>query len=126
VVRAAEAGAAISEHVLEKAHLVIRAHRESVRRAIEAGVRIAFGTDTGVTPHGQNLDELALLVECGLTPAQALRAATREAAQLLGTTDLGTVEPGKIADLVLVDGDLSEVDTLAERVRAVYQGGVEV
>ncbi|GAA0924957.1 amidohydrolase family protein [Virgisporangium ochraceum] len=126
VVRAAEAGAAISEHVLEKAHLVIRAHRESVRRAIEAGVRIAFGTDTGVTPHGRNLDELALLVECGLTPAQALRAATREAAQLLGTTDLGTVEPGKIADLVLVDGDLSEVDTLAERVRAVYQGGVEV
>lgn len=124
VLAAAEAGAAVAGHVVEKARMVIDVHRESVRRAVAAGVRVAFGTDTGVTEHGRNLDELPLLVECGLTPAEALRAATGSAARLLGVDgELGSLEPGKRADLVLVDGDPLDVGTLAERIAAVYQDG---
>jgi imidazolonepropionase-like amidohydrolase len=127
VLDAAAKGAAIAENVLDKARMVVEIHRQSVRKAIAAGVRIAFGTDTGVTPHGQNLDELPLLVECGMTPEQALHSATMEAARLLEVdADLGSVEEGKLADLVLVDGDLSEVDTLASRIRTVYQAGKKV
>lgn len=127
VLAAAESGASLGEHIIEKAHMVIQAQRESVRRAIAAGVRIAFGTDSGVTPHGRNLDELPLLVECGLTPAQALHTATLSAAQLLGVDrDLGSIEVGKVADLVLVDGDPLGVDTLADRISAVYQAGALV
>lgn len=86
----------------------------SIRRAIRAGVKIAFGTDSGVYPHGENADEFRLLVEAGMTPAAALLAATREAATLLGKLDeLGTVEPGKLADLVAVRGDpLADVGIL--------------
>jgi imidazolonepropionase-like amidohydrolase len=81
-------------------------HTESVRRAIEAGVRIAMGTDSGVGPHGNNLDELRLMVDCGMTPTAALQAATASAAQLCGLDDrLGTIEVGKLADLTLVAGD---------------------
>jgi imidazolonepropionase-like amidohydrolase len=124
VLAAAEAGAPLGEHVIEKAHMIIEAQRESVRRAIAAGVRIAFGTDSGVTPHGRNLDELPLMVECGLTPAQALHTATLSAAQLLGVDrDLGSIEVGKVADLVLVDGDPLQVNTLSDRIGPVYQAG---
>jgi imidazolonepropionase-like amidohydrolase len=84
-----------------------------------------MGTDSGVTPHGENLRELALMVEGGMTPMQALEATTRSAAELMGLQDeLGTLEPGKRADLVVVDGDPLEVGTLAERVTAVYLDGV--
>jgi imidazolonepropionase-like amidohydrolase len=76
------------------------------RRAVAAGVKIAFGTDAGVFPHGENAKEFVYLVEGGLTPMQAIQAATREAARLLGQeADLGTVEPGKLADLVATPGD---------------------
>jgi imidazolonepropionase-like amidohydrolase len=86
-----------------------------------------MGTDSGVTPHGQNLRELGLMVEGGMTPMQAIEATTRSAAELLGVADeLGTLEPGKRADLVLVDGDPLDVGTLADRVRAVYQDGIRV
>ena len=115
---------AISPTVVEKAKMVSQAHAESARRAIAAGVRVAMGTDSGVTPHGRNLEELALLVEAGMTPAQALHAATLSAAELMGLQDeLGTIEPGKRADLVIVDGDALEVTTLADRVLQVYQDG---
>jgi imidazolonepropionase-like amidohydrolase len=124
VVAAAESGARFGTHIVEKAHMIIEAQRESVRRAIKAGVRIAFGTDSGVTPHGRNLDELALMVDCGMTPAQALHAATLSAARLLGIDhDLGSIEVGKLADLVLVSGDPLQVDTLADRIGPVYQAG---
>jgi imidazolonepropionase-like amidohydrolase len=127
VLEAAAAGAGLGSHVVEKARMVVDTHRESMRRAVAAGVRIAFGTDTGVTRHGRNLEELALMVECGMTPAAALHAATLSAARLLGMdADLGSVEPGKLADLTIVDGDPFEVDTLAKRVHAVYQGGERV
>lgn len=89
--------------------------QQSIRRAIRAGVPIAFGTDAGVFPHGTNADEFRLLVEAGMTPQQAILSATREAANLLGAPDLGAVEPGKLADIVAVRGDpLRDVELLKE------------
>ena len=86
-----------------------------------------MGTDSGVTPHGRNLRELALMVEGGMTPAAALEATTRSAAQLMGLdADLGTIEPGKIADLVVVDGDPYEFATLGDRVEQVWKAGARV
>lgn len=124
VFAAAEAGAPIPEHILAKARMVADAHAASARRAIAAGVKVAMGTDSGVTPHGRNLEELALLVEAGMTPAQALHSATGAAAELLGVaSELGTIAPGKRADLVLVAGDPLAVDTLDNRIRQVYQDG---
>ena len=124
VLDAAAGGVQFPDAVLAKATMVLDDHTESVRRAIAAGVTIAMGTDSGVGPHGDNLRELALLVDCGMTPAQALHAATQSAAELLDLADdLGTVEPGKRADLVVVDGDALEVGTLRDRIRAVYQDG---
>ncbi|MBM3696721.1 MAG: amidohydrolase family protein, partial [Actinobacteria bacterium] len=96
----------------------------SFRRAVAAGVRIAMGTDSGVTPHGRNLEELALMEQGGMTPEQVLVATTRTAAELMGLEgDSGTLEPGKRADLVVVDGDPLALDGLADRVAAVYQQG---
>ncbi|HEV2150601.1 MAG TPA: amidohydrolase family protein [Longimicrobiaceae bacterium] len=98
--------------------------QESVRRAIRAGVPIAFGTDAGVFPHGTNADEFRLLVDAGMTPMQAILAATREAAKLLGVADLGTVAPGKLADVVAVRGDpLRDVEAL-KQVGFVMKDGV--
>ena len=89
-----------------------------------AGVRVAMGTDSGVGAHGDNLGEIALMVQCGMTPAAALHATTGSAAELLGVAgELGTVRPGKRADLVVVDGSPLDVETLRNRVRAVYQDG---
>ena len=124
VIDAAEAGVAFSPGVLEKALRFVEIHREAVRRAIEAGVRIAMGTDSGVTPHGQNLRELELMAELGMSPRAVLEATTRSAAQLLGVDDeLGTIEPGKIADLVLVRGDAYAFGSLADRIDGVWLGG---
>jgi imidazolonepropionase-like amidohydrolase len=123
----ADAGVPYPQAVLEKAKMVLDVHTESVRRAVEAGVTIAMGTDSGVGPHGDNLRELALLVECGMTPVQALHAATGSAAELLDVADdRGTIAPGLRADLLVVDGDALDVGTLRDRVRGVYQDGVLV
>jgi len=127
VFAAAEAGVPIPEHVLAKARMVAEAHTDSARRAVAAGVKVAMGTDSGVTPHGQNLQELPLLEAAGLSPAQVLHSATRSAAQLLGMAEeLGTIEPGKRADLVVLDGDPYDLATLTDRIRLVYQDGVLV
>ncbi|HKB89515.1 MAG TPA: amidohydrolase family protein, partial [Opitutaceae bacterium] len=75
-------------------------------RAYKAGVKIAFGTDTGVSPHGQNAQEFVYMVEAGMPPIKALQAATIDAARLLGADkNLGSVEAGKFADIVAVSGD---------------------
>jgi imidazolonepropionase-like amidohydrolase len=125
VIDAADAGASIPEASVAKAREVVETHAASFAKAVAAGVKVAMGTDSGVTPHGENLRELALMVEGGMTPMQALEATTRSAAELMGLQDeLGTLEPGKRADLVVVDGDPLEVGTLAERVTAVYKDGV--
>src|SRR5918995_214225 len=127
VLALAAAGVPYPDAVLAKARMVLEVHAESVRRAVDAGVTIAMGTDSGVGPHGDNLQELALLAECGMTPAQALHAATGSATELLDVAgDRGTVAPGQRADLVVVDGDALELDTLRQRIRAVYQDGHQV
>lgn len=90
--------------------------RERIALAIERGVTIALGTDSGVCPHGRNLEELGHLTDLGLSPVQALQAGTRNAAELLGLADvLGTLEPGKHADLVVCAGDpLTDISCLAD------------
>jgi imidazolonepropionase-like amidohydrolase len=114
----------VPDYAIEKTKLVIEAHRDSISRAIGAGVKVAMGTDSGVLPHGQNLRELVEMAACGMSPLEALVASTRTAAELLGVLDdRGTVEPGKRADLVVVDGDPLDLPGLPDRVAAVYQDG---
>jgi len=98
--------------------------KSNIKHAIEAGVKIALGTDAAVYPHGLNAHEFAVMVKLGLTPLQAIQAATINDADLLGWSDkVGTLEPGKWADVVAVDGDpLADVTTL-ERVKFVMKGG---
>ncbi len=115
-------GAGMPPHVLQKSRMVAEAHLDSFRRALRAGVTLAAGTDAG-TPgnhHGQNAQELRLMVEQGLAPAQAIRAATADAAALLGLGDeTGRLAPGFAADLLLVAGDpLAEI-ALLERPEAI-------
>lgn len=100
---------------------------KSLRRAHAAGVKIAFGTDAGVSKHGRNADEFVLMVEHGMSAAEAIRAATTNAAELLGLSDLiGSLEPGKQADLIAVDGDpLADVRALG-RIAFVMRGGREI
>ncbi|MEV5534294.1 metal-dependent hydrolase family protein [Streptomyces prunicolor] len=124
VIRAAEAGVGIPDAMVRKAKEVTEAHANSVRRAAEAGVRIAMGTDSGIGPHGTNLDELPLMQACGMTPAEVLAATTSSAARLLGYDDLGTVEPGRRADLVLVEGNAYDLAELASNVTEVWKDGV--
>jgi imidazolonepropionase-like amidohydrolase len=90
--------------------------KENIARAIQARVRIALGTDAAVGPHGRNLRELAHLVELGMTPMDAIVAGTRTSAQLLGVQDrLGTIETGKLADIVICDGDpLADIGILGD------------
>ena len=127
VIDAAAAGVPLPPAVVDKANRVVEIHRSAFRRAVEAGVRIAMGTDSGVTPHGRNLRELALMVDGGMTPLAALEATTRSAAQLLGVDgQLGTIEAGKIADLVAVSGDITDVSTLSDRVEQVWKAGAQV
>jgi imidazolonepropionase-like amidohydrolase len=94
-------------------------------KAYQADVKIAFGTDTGVSPHGENAREFELMVECGMPPMEAIQAATMEAAKLLRVEDrLGSVEKGKIADLVAVkDNPLTNISTMKD-VRFVMKDGV--
>jgi imidazolonepropionase-like amidohydrolase len=124
VLKAAAAGMAIPEASLAKAREVIDIHWDSFRRAVAAGVKVAMGTDSGVTPHGRNLEELALMEQAGMPPWQVLLAATRTAAELMGLErDSGTIETGKRADLVVIDGDPLVLEGMADRVVAVYQRG---
>jgi imidazolonepropionase-like amidohydrolase len=124
VLAAAAAGVPIPEASRRKAAEVAEAHADSFRRAVDAGVKVALGTDSGVTPHGRNLAELELMAKGGMSPAVALAAATSSAAELLGVAgELGTLEPGKRADVVVVDGDPFELATIGDRVAAVVQDG---
>lgn len=117
----------IPEPMVQKAQETIRRHAAAFRAAVEAGVEIGMGTDSGVGDHGHNGREMALMVENGMTPMQALEAATRTPARILGLVDrLGTLEPGKLADLVAVRGDpLAEIALFNDprRVELVVKGG---
>lgn len=127
VIEAADRGADLPEAIVAKARAVVDDHRESIRRAIAAGVTIAMGTDSGVTPHGRNLEELDQMVQLGMSPVQALTAATGTAARLMGIADeVGTLEPGKRADLAVFAGQAGadlDLAGLRSRVAAVYQDG---
>jgi imidazolonepropionase-like amidohydrolase len=99
--------------------------QDTFAKAVKAGVKIAFGTDQGVAPHGDNALEFVYMVEGGMSPADALRAATIEAARVLGLeAELGTVEPGKRADLVAVPGDPISDIRATTKVSFVMKGGV--
>jgi len=127
VLDAAERGAQIPEASLQKAREVIEIHRESIGKAISAGVKVAMGTDSGVTPHGENLKELPIMEELGMTPARVLAATTSVAAELMGLqNELGTLAAGRRADVVVVDGDPFDLKTLTERIEAVYKDGRRV
>jgi imidazolonepropionase-like amidohydrolase len=127
VLDAVAAGVQLPPEVVEKAEQVLDVHRRAFRTAVQAGVRIAMGTDSGITPHGRNLRELELMVEGGMSPAAALVATTRSAAELMGVADLlGTLEVGKLADIVVVDGDPYAFADLAGRVREVWKAGARV
>jgi len=127
VLDAVAAGISLPPVMVDKARMVMDIHRDAFRRAVEAGVRIAMGTDSGVTPHGRNLRELELMAAGGMRPGAVLEATTRSAAQLMGLdADLGTIEEGKLADLVVVDGDPYDFRDLGDRVEQVWQAGARV
>jgi imidazolonepropionase-like amidohydrolase len=113
-----------SPDVLRKNDETTRGQRAGFVRCVEAGVRLAFGTDSGVYPHGMNARQFATMVEHGMTPMQAIASATVVAAELIGWEDrVGAIEPGRLADLIAVEGaPLDRVDALTD-VAVVIKGG---
>jgi imidazolonepropionase-like amidohydrolase len=117
VIRRAEKDpSSVPPYAVRKAREVMAAHQASFGMAVERGVRIAMGTDTGVGPHGSNAEELERMVLAGLSPMAAIMAATRTAAECVGLGQLtGTLEAGKRADLIAVDGDpLDQIGVLQD------------
>jgi imidazolonepropionase-like amidohydrolase len=117
-----------SDEVLRKTELTTQAQRDAFRAAVDAGVRIAFGTDAGVYPHGDNARQLAYYVRYGLTRAQALQSATCWAAELLGLErEIGSLQPGAAADVVAVPGDPTvDIDVMCTMALVVRAGRVVV
>lgn len=114
----------VPAELIGKGKEVMAVARKNEAHAFASGVKVAFGTDAAVYPHGLNAHEFAVLVKLGLTPLQSIQAATINAADLLGWADkIGAVEPGRWADIIAVDGDpLHDVTTL-EHVKFVMKGG---
>jgi imidazolonepropionase-like amidohydrolase len=114
----------LSANMIEKAKTVLPIAQQNLSHAFKSGVKVAFGTDAAVYPHGLNAHEFAKMVQMGMSPLGAIQAATVNAADLLGWSDrVGTLDPGKFADLIAVDGDpLSDVRVL-QNVRFVMKGG---
>jgi len=110
---------------IDKEKMVGRLQRENFEKAVKAGAKMAFGTDAGVYPHGDNAKQFYYMVKFGMTPAQAIRAATSSAADLIGrSADVGTIEAGKYADIIAVNADpMADVRAL-EHVDFVMKGGV--
>jgi len=125
VIRHAEAGK-MPSYAIAKAKAVIDDHRASIKLAIESGVTLAFGTDTGVGPHGSNGEEFLLMHELGMAPLDCIRAATTVAAETIGMKGVGSLEPGSWGDLIGVPGDpITNLELLAkpENIRLVIKGG---
>ena len=113
-----------SDEVMRKTEMTNDAQRENFSKAVKAGVRIAFGTDSGIYPHGMNARNLAFHVRFGQTPMEAIRSATLDAAELLGWDDrVGSLRPGLFADLIAVDGDPLDDVAVLEDVPFVMKGG---
>ena len=114
----------VPEFMVEKARVVMPAARQNIARAFKAGVKVAFGTDAAVYPHGLNGREFAVMVKLGMTPMQSIQAATVNAADLLGWSDrVGSIEAGRFADLIGVTGDPTADVTVLEHVTFVMKGG---
>ncbi len=107
-----------------KAEYVLPLARESLRKAVRGGVKIAFGTDAAVYPHGDNAKEFGVMVDLGMSPIDALRAATTTAAGILGYDDRGQIAEGFLADIVAVEGNPLENIRAMESVQFVMKGGV--
>lgn len=112
---------------LDKERMIGLKQRQTFQRAVKAGVPMLFGSDAGVYPHGDNGKQFAKMTEWGMTPLQAIQAATRDAAKALGKEqDVGAISVGRYADIVAVDGDpLADIREL-ESVDAVIKGGVQI
>jgi imidazolonepropionase-like amidohydrolase len=125
VIRHSEAGK-MPAYAADKARIVIKDHTDSIRMAVEAGVKIAFGTDTGVGPHGTNGEEFLLMQQLGMEPIDCIRAATTVAASTIGMKGVGTLEPGSWGDLIGVPGDpVADLKLLSDpaNVHLVVKGG---
>jgi imidazolonepropionase-like amidohydrolase len=131
VLEAAEQpGSGMPQYGIDKARETIEIHSDSIARAYKAGVKIAMGTDAGVMPHGTNLRELGLMCNIGMSPMESIVATTKVAAECLGWQDrVGTVEPGKLADIVIARTDpLQDIRSLEkpENIPVVMKDGVIV
>ena len=125
VIRHAEAGK-MPSYAIDKARAVIDDHKASIRQAIESGVKIAFGTDTGVGPHGSNGEEFVLMHELGMEPIDCIRAATTVAADTIGMHGVGALDSGSWGDVIGVPGDpVADLALLAkaENIKLVVKGG---
>jgi imidazolonepropionase-like amidohydrolase len=110
---------------IEKEKRIGRLQRENFRRAFQSGAKIAFGTDSGVYPHGDNAKQFGKMVEWGMKPLDAIQAATVNAADLLGWADkIGTLETGHFADLIAVSGNPASDVHVLEAVKFVMKGGM--
>lgn len=116
----------VLEDNLRKDREVGEVQRQNFRKANAAGVRMVYGTDAGIYPHGMNGAQFAVMVRYGMTPLQAIQAATVNAAQALGRDDVGVIEAGRYADLVAVPGDPTRDVSLLQSVPFVMKGGVVV
>jgi len=123
IIEMGEAAGFLPESI-EKERIVGQVQRDNFRKAHEAGVRMAYGTDAGVYPHGNNAKQFAYMVQYGMTPMEAIQAATVHAAELLGWPgDVGAIEKGMYADIVAVRGNpLDDIREL-ESIRFVMKGG---
>jgi imidazolonepropionase-like amidohydrolase len=114
----------VPEFSKQKMRDVAAAMQKNVKKAFDAGVKVAFGTDAAVYPHGLNAGEFHVYVKLGMTPLAAIQTATINASDLLGPKYLvGSLEPGKFADVIAVDGDPTKDVTVLEHVKFVMKGG---
>jgi len=114
------------EENIRKDREIGQVQRDNFRKAHSAGVRMVFGSDAGVMPHAMVPQQFRVMVQYGMTPLEAIQAATRNAAEALGRTDLGSIRPGAYGDLIAVRGDPTRDVTLLERVDSVIKGGAVV
>jgi imidazolonepropionase-like amidohydrolase len=113
-----------TDEVMQKTEMTNDAQRENFAKAVKAGVKIAFGTDAGIYPHGMNAKNLAFHVRFGQTPMEAMQSATLVSAELMGWEDrVGSLRPGRFADLIAVDGDPLDDVTVLEDIPFVMKGG---
>ena len=117
-------GLDLTPDLVEKARVMRNVQRERFRKVVEAGVPVAYGTDIGVFPHGENWRDFSVMVECGMTPLEAIRTATLNSARMNGIDhEVGTLEMGRKADIIGVDGNPVDDVSSLRRVRLVMRDG---